>query len=204
MADAVGVAVKDGLVDGLRPPRLTRVDGQVEQVIARVVEGVEVVLGRVAGFAAGQVEGHDAALAVGHGEFGLAHRGALEAVAQAGDDQRRADVEVFLGSAQAVEHGVVDLFERQAFVGMEDRGVAHLQIPDVFPGIVLDQLVGHAAEGLFRLHHRQGVAEPGQVGFERLGLVDLFQESLQRFDVVGREQVYLPLLTGQLQQRRQA
>ena len=55
MSNAMGAAEEEGLADGFRSPRFTGVNGQIQQVISGVVEGVSVsavsVVGAVSGSA---------------------------------------------------------------------------------------------------------------------------------------------------------
>ena len=60
VAEAVSAEVGDGLLDRLGPERLAGVDGDVEEVVDDLVEGVGVVLGREVHLRPGQVEADDA------------------------------------------------------------------------------------------------------------------------------------------------
>src|SRR5690606_4705976 len=126
------------------------------------------------------------------------------AVAEAADDEARRDAEVALGVAEAGEDGVVDLPEREALVGVEDGAVADLQVADVLGGGVLGQLVGDAVERLARLHHRDRVAEPGEVLFQRGRAVDLAELGGQAFLVRGGELVERALLPGEVEEGAEA
>ncbi len=69
MAEPVGAAERDGLVDGRQPERLTGVNGEVRVGSPHVFERVEVTARRVSGFGAGDVESGDPPVAEPYGEF---------------------------------------------------------------------------------------------------------------------------------------
>ena len=72
VSDAVGIAVVDGLVNGSWAVGFTGMNCRIEVILADEGEGFGVSVGRVIGFAAGEVESDNAFIFEGDGEFGEA------------------------------------------------------------------------------------------------------------------------------------
>jgi len=88
---------------------------------------------------------------------------------------------------QARDHGLDDLIVRQALEPMQDRRIAHLEMPHVLAGHVFDQLAGHAVERLALLKHAQRVVEDSQVVGEIAGALARLQDSREPGEVPGRQ-----------------
>ena len=70
VAEPVGAAERDGLVDGRQPERLAGVNREAGVVASHVLERVEVPRRRVSGLGAGDVEADDALVAEPDGQLG--------------------------------------------------------------------------------------------------------------------------------------
>jgi hypothetical protein len=152
VADAVRAAVMQRLGDRGRAERLAGVDRAVDVVVQDQVKGVEVVLGRVVAFGAGEIERHDAASLEGDGQFGQPHRDRRRERPDAADDDARLDAEPLFAFGQPLQDGVDDRGEAQAALLMQDRAEADLDVAAVLSGEVLDQFVGGARQRLGLLH----------------------------------------------------
>jgi hypothetical protein len=126
-------------------------------------ERLAVVARRVVLFLACQVERHDAALAVRHGELRQLVRTLRADVAHAADDDPRRHAKVALGALQPGQHRVQDVGQGEAVLLVQDGRVAHLHVAHALGRAVLGQLVGDAFERLGLLQHGQRDVEDLEV-----------------------------------------
>ena len=88
MADSMSASIEQGLVDGLRSPGLTGVDGQVEKVVAGIIEGMQMVFSRITCLRTGKIERTNTFSSVLNRQFGKSQRSTLKSVSKAANDQR--------------------------------------------------------------------------------------------------------------------
>ena len=173
MTEPLGAAPLQGLPDGGQAEGLAGVDGDVEVGAMDELEGIEVAARREARLRSGDVEAHDALVAVAHGELGdLDRAGEL---AHGRDDGADDDGPTGLAcqaraALEAIQPGLHDRLERQAPLRRQLRRVAHLGVDDAVGGQVLGALGGHPRDGLGRLHDRDRVAEALEVELQGLAV----------------------------------
>ncbi len=170
VAEAQGPAVEERAADGLEAVGLARVHGAGHPLARQQVERPLHAGRREARLGPGDVEAHDAAVAVADGE--LRDLGAAVEVAHGADELADADGSARLldaahGLLDAGLHGLDRLVERQPAGEVLLRRPADLAVDDAVVRQVLDELAGDAREVLLRLHGGDGDVEGLQVLHER-------------------------------------
>ena len=171
VADALRAADVQGLADRVRPVSLARVTGARQAVLGRELERRAVVARRMAPLGAREIERDDAGAAI--------VRRRPRQLERAGRRQRPdpAQNEAGLGAGlrRRAPHAGQRRFDRLAQRQrrlVQQRGVAHLDVPHVFPRRVHHELVRDPLQRGRRLHHR-----------ERDGvLLEILLEALRRGD----------------------
>ena len=196
MAEPLGAAPLERLVDRRQAERFARVDRQVEILVADMVEGVEVARRPVAGLRPGDVEAHDALVAPAHGEAGdlgrsfeLAHR----RNERPDDDPGAGGRGPPLALAETVLDGLHHPVERQAALDVEFRRAAHLGIRDAVRGEILGALGRDPDERVALLHDADGVGKRLEVQLERLSICAASEPGREIVDVRRRQATVLEL-----------
>ena len=111
----------------------------------------------------------------------------------------RVDRQVGAGrtAAEAGEHRLDHLVERQALLGAELGREAHLGVDDAVGGEILRALVGDPFDRVAVLHHADGVGERLEVEHEVVALGAAVEPRREVVDVGGRQGV-VAVLAGQL------
>ena len=174
----------DGCAEGL-----AGVDGEVAVLALEVLERVEVAGRWVARLGPGDVEAHDAPVAVRDDELGDLARASL--VAHRGQQLAHDDRATALGRGRGallepLPHRVHDLLQPEALPQVLLRGVAHLGVHHLVRGQVLDALPGHPAQVLGPLHDRDRVVEGLEVALQRPRVAGLDEPPAQRLGVRRR------------------
>ena len=169
-------------------------------LLAQVLEGVEVAGGREARFGARDVEADDADVAVADGELrdlprprGVPHRRQQAADAHPPPVRRRDR----RADAEALQHGLDDVLQREALLDVQLGCEAHLGVDDPVGGEVLRALGRHADQRVGGLEHGDGVAERLQVAHQRPGVRRAEEPRSQLHGVIGRQRCVTDLV-GQL------
>src|SRR5580704_2349217 len=142
MADAMGATYVDGLRDRFGSVSLAGVNRDVDVVVSYELERCLVMLGRVVVLRAGEIEPHDPAALVRHGELRHFERALGRHVPNAADDDVRLDPMLLASLPQAGEHTLDDGRELEATPRMQHRRVAHFHVSNVLARSVLRELVG--------------------------------------------------------------
>ncbi len=103
--DAVGAAAVQRLMDRAGPESLAGMDGHVLVVVHHMVEGLQVVLGRIVLLDTSQIERHHALALPGHGQLRQLQRQFGLIGPQAGDDDARTDRRLAARLLQSLVHG---------------------------------------------------------------------------------------------------
>ncbi len=206
VAEPVGAAERDGLVDGRQTERLTGVNREAGVVASHVLERVEMPRRRVPGLGTGDVEADDALVAEPDRQLGDLE--GPRRVPHRGDQAAHGDAATLgagglLAVGEAGQHGVDDRVERQPAVDVQFGCEPDLGVDDVVGRQVLDALVGDPVQRLRRLHHADGVGERLQVAHQR-SAVRGGAEPRREFVDVGGGQLVVAVGLGQLQHGRRS
>lgn len=206
MAQPVGAAERDRLVDGRQAERLAGVNGEARVVVSHVLEGIQVARRRVAGLGAGDVEADNALVPEPDCQLGdlAGHR----RVPHRGDQQAHHDRTARAGTGllavgESSQHGIDDRVEGHPAVDVQLGCEPHLGVDHRVGGQVFHALVGDAVQRLGRLHHRDGVGKRLQVALQRAAVRTRAKPRRQLVDV-GGGQLVVPGLPGDLQHGRRA
>src|SRR5690349_1952276 len=122
----------DGLVDGIGPVAFSGVKGAVDVIFEDKEECLAVVLGRIIRFGTGEVESNYAAVFVGDGKLSQLIADVGIDVSHAADDDAGFNAEFAFAATQALVDGIHNACKAKAIAGVENGGVAHFQVSDVF------------------------------------------------------------------------
>ena len=162
MADAVGAAAVQGLVDRFGAKALAGVNRHILVVVHHVIEGIQVVLGRMVFFGTGEVKGHHAALAPSHRQAGQVQRTGRVDGADTRDNDAAMDARFARRSFEPCQYRGHRAVRRQALVGVLQRTEAHFEPPHAVGRKIHGQFVGHAGQIRFGLQHLDRVIKMAQ------------------------------------------
>ena len=185
MADAMRSTIVQGLVDAFRAIGFSGVDGDIEVILQSQIKGFLVVFGGMIILTSSQVKTYHTLVLESDSQLCQLERGGGIHIPDSADDDTGFDGEIPLGMLQAINHSLGYLGEFEPFIGVQDGGIAHFHVANVFPGSIFSQFISSPAQAFFGLQHQIDDMEASEVVFQAGSMFSTYDKLAQFFRVCG-------------------
>ena len=161
-------------------------DCHVEVLVADVLEGIDMVLGRIAFLIACKVKAHDSPVAVCNGQLGDLKAQVRALVAHGTQNQAELHPRLLPALLKALEDRLDDIIHGKPAISVENRSETNLTVYDVLLVPVKDSLIGNTSQGLLSLHHSCRDGKCLKVQRQALELAALLEPVCELGRILGR------------------